>query len=191
MVALLGLFLSRQIYLSNLSFWMKEPDAQATAWSVLIAALCLGAFLAMSIRRATEIGTRPKLLLTCLLILPIPFWVAALGLLPNKSERSPSPFQDFNRRLKFLVGLTAIIGVSALVAFTVLTTRRGTSVQSSGSGSSSAAISENRIPTSVDCYHNGIAYYKEIGSYPRLSTGERASSVAMDKCSRSVLAFGR
>lgn len=43
------------------------------------------------------------------------------------------------------------------------------------------------------CVENGIAYYKEIGSYPTLTSaglaGQRAEDVAADKCSRSALAF--
>lgn len=43
------------------------------------------------------------------------------------------------------------------------------------------------------CVENGIAYYKEIGSYPTLTSagmeGRRAEEVAAEKCSRSTLAF--
>lgn len=43
------------------------------------------------------------------------------------------------------------------------------------------------------CVENGIAYYKEIGSYPTLTSaglaGQRAEDVAAEKCSRSQLAF--
>lgn len=48
--------------------------------------------------------------------------------------------------------------------------------------------------TAVDtCVENGIAYYKEVGSYPTLTSagfaGRRAEDVAAEKCSRSQLAF--
>ena len=43
------------------------------------------------------------------------------------------------------------------------------------------------------CVENGIAYYKEIGSYPTLTSagmeGRSAEEVATEKCSRSALAF--
>jgi hypothetical protein len=43
------------------------------------------------------------------------------------------------------------------------------------------------------CVENGIAYYKEIGSYPTLTSagmeGRLAKDVAAEKCSRSALAF--
>lgn len=33
-----------------------------------------------------------------------------------------------------------------------------------------------------DCYDRGVKYYTEIGSYPRLSTGESALTVINQKC---------
>lgn len=52
--------------------------------------------------------------------------------------------------------------------------------------------SENRFPSvdettammnsRSDCYARGVAYYKEIGSFPNLSTGEDAISVINKKC---------
>lgn len=43
------------------------------------------------------------------------------------------------------------------------------------------------------CIENGIAYYKEIGSYPTLTSagmeGRRAEDVAAEKCARSIQAF--
>lgn len=51
----------------------------------------------------------------------------------------------------------------------------------------------SRTPTVDACVENGIAYYKEIGSYPTLTSaglaGQRAEDVAAEKCSRSQLAF--
>ncbi|WP_413612202.1 hypothetical protein [Bdellovibrio sp. HCB-110] len=40
-----------------------------------------------------------------------------------------------------------------------------------------------------DCYEKGIKYYKSIGSYPRLSTGESAEQITELKCSRTIGAF--
>ena len=42
-----------------------------------------------------------------------------------------------------------------------------------------------------ECVANGVAYFKEIGSYPTLSsapdTGRRAEDVARERCNRSCL----
>lgn len=40
-----------------------------------------------------------------------------------------------------------------------------------------------------DCTQRGVAYFKEIGSYPRLSTGEYAETEAFQRCSRTTTAF--
>lgn len=39
------------------------------------------------------------------------------------------------------------------------------------------------------CVERGIRYYKEIGSFPRLSTGEKAEHAAKKRCRRSKHAF--
>ena len=39
------------------------------------------------------------------------------------------------------------------------------------------------------CVQRGIAYYKEIGSYPKLSDGRLASEVVADRCARTTTAF--
>ena len=41
-----------------------------------------------------------------------------------------------------------------------------------------------------ECQRRGVAYFKEIGSYPLLSDGRLAAEVAADRCSRSLAAFG-
>ena len=51
----------------------------------------------------------------------------------------------------------------------------------------------DNTPTIDACVQNGIAYYKEIGSYPTLTSagmaGRRADDVAAEMCSRSTQAF--
>ena len=46
-----------------------------------------------------------------------------------------------------------------------------------------------------ECVANGVAYFKEIGSYPTLSsapdTGRRAEDVARERCNRTITAFPR
>lgn len=69
--------------------------------------------------------------------------------------------------------------------FVLLTAAIAMSACGKADGSSTATVDA--------CVENGIAYYKEIGSYPTLTSaglaGQRAEDVAADKCSRSALAF--
>ncbi len=39
------------------------------------------------------------------------------------------------------------------------------------------------------CVNKGIQYYKDIGSYPRLSDGKLADIAAQEKCLNSTAAF--
>jgi hypothetical protein len=41
----------------------------------------------------------------------------------------------------------------------------------------------------TNCVEKGVAYFKDIGSYPNLSTGRDARSVALERCSRTTKAF--
>lgn len=45
------------------------------------------------------------------------------------------------------------------------------------------------------CVNKGIAYFKDIGSYPKLysypDAGRRAEDVAIERCRRSTSAFGQ
>jgi hypothetical protein len=46
------------------------------------------------------------------------------------------------------------------------------------------------IPSPVsDCIARGVRYFQEIGSYPRLSSGEDADVVAAERCNRTTTAF--
>lgn len=40
-----------------------------------------------------------------------------------------------------------------------------------------------------DCFEKGEQFYKDIGSYPRLSTGELADVVISRKCARNPKTF--
>ncbi|WP_286383410.1 MULTISPECIES: hypothetical protein [unclassified Acinetobacter] len=40
------------------------------------------------------------------------------------------------------------------------------------------------------CVENGVQYFKDIGSYPRLSDGKHAENVVRERCNRSSVAFG-
>ncbi|RYD86049.1 MAG: hypothetical protein EOP84_00310 [Verrucomicrobiaceae bacterium] len=39
------------------------------------------------------------------------------------------------------------------------------------------------------CVKRGVEYFKEIGSYPRLSDGRDAAKVADERCGRTLTAF--
>lgn len=51
----------------------------------------------------------------------------------------------------------------------------------------------NPDPKVEACVEKGIAYFKEIGSYPTLSSaperGRRAEDVARERCNRTTTAF--
>jgi hypothetical protein len=49
--------------------------------------------------------------------------------------------------------------------------------------------SDTRTP-SARCVARGIAYFKEIGSFPHLSDGRDSATVAIERCSRTSTAFG-
>lgn len=63
-------------------------------------------------------------------------------------------------------------------------------------GGSSTSSSAPRVATKSDvelCIDRGVAYFKEIGSYPTLkskpSAGQRAEDVAKERCNRTTTAF--
>jgi hypothetical protein len=41
----------------------------------------------------------------------------------------------------------------------------------------------------ASCTARGVAYFKEIGSWPTLSSGADAFNAAYERCQRSVMAF--
>ena len=43
--------------------------------------------------------------------------------------------------------------------------------------------------TVAGCVADGVAYFKEIGSYPTLSDGRNAEEVASERCQRTLTAF--
>jgi hypothetical protein len=48
----------------------------------------------------------------------------------------------------------------------------------------------DRSDSEVDaCVERGVQYFKDIGSYPTLSTGRSAEVVARERCNRTTTAF--
>lgn len=68
-------------------------------------------------------------------------------------------------------------------------------VPSSGVGrKAQSQDASNSSGDSVDaCVKRGVSYFKEIGSYPKLSSapnaGRRAENVALERCNRTLTAF--
>ncbi len=86
-----------------------------------------------------------------------------------------------------LLLLLAAMGVLVAMQFRTSAVAAGGSADVSGS---SASV-QDQLLTESSCNVKGIAYYKEIGSYPRLSTGEDAERKVRENCSRTTGAFGR
>ena len=56
-----------------------------------------------------------------------------------------------------------------------------------------AAVPPSPARNAAECVQRGIAWYKEIGSYPRLTAppnrGRDAMDVAIERCGRTIGAF--
>lgn len=186
---LAGCAAAYSIHYSGLSVFLQRIDPVATSKAALIAVAATTIFGMMSYRRAKEIGARPKLLLTSLVIVPIPFWILALGSLPTKSENSPNPFNSLVRKLVAAAVSCSVAGLAAGLAYITLVPWDD-SVRRENSGD--PASTGQSLPDEKDCYEKGVSYYKEIDSYPYLrSTGEFAPDVVVEMCMNSTLAFGR
>ena len=187
-----GLVAARYIYVSNLSFFLRRADTGATIWSLMVVILSFGVLILMSVRRSREVGADPRLLLSNLLLFPIPFWVLVLGALPSGTEATPTPFGSLIGQIMHGIRLLAGLGVLAALGYGAYAVFYDGPESTYTSPSATSADNEaSRLPSYGECYEKGIAYYKEIGSFPRFSTGEDATTEASERCSRSLLAFGR
>ena len=54
--------------------------------------------------------------------------------------------------------------------------------------SASSARAEEKVSVE-ECVRRGEAYFREIGSYPTLSDGRSAQTVARERCNRTTTAF--
>lgn len=66
----------------------------------------------------------------------------------------------------------------------------GIALYGCGEDSKEGAQKGKKITPYDQCVENGIEYFKEIQSYPKLSDGRDSESVARDRCRRSLQAFG-
>lgn len=86
---------------------------------------------------------------------------------------------------KILLWGLAIIG-GLLVLLMVFVPDPGPGQASSGSRSSGAG---SYATSHANCVELGVDYFRRIGSFPRLSDGRDARSVASERCSRTISAF--
>ncbi len=86
-------------------------------------------------------------------------------------------------KLLGIVALFASLAVPAFAASSSSSTPPAKQARQSSKGTSDIAR----------CTQRGIQYFKDIGSYPTLSsppnTGRRAEDVAFERCSRTLTAF--
>lgn len=107
------------------------------------------------------------------------------------------------RRVGFGVGAAALVCVAffagAMMAQAPLPTPSDSEAASalavtSDEPSEAAAVEptiEHATSSYGECVAKGDAYFKEIGSWPTLSsTGQNAHSAAVERCGRSINAFG-
>lgn len=66
----------------------------------------------------------------------------------------------------------------------------GIALYGCGEASSDAAQKSSKLTPYDQCVENGVEYFKEIQSYPKLSDGRDSENVARDRCRRSLQAFG-
>jgi hypothetical protein len=91
------------------------------------------------------------------------------------------------------IPIAGVFLVALYFGFQFFSPLAGSSTNSSSSVSNSPVDNSpaRATPTHSTCVQKGIAYYKEIGSYPSLSTGEDAENKVEGMCRRSQgLAFG-
>jgi len=88
---------------------------------------------------------------------------------------------DWVESVKAIARVVAIVCLALLAA--MLFSNREDTAQSTHARASDSSDSITK------CYERGVAYFKEIGSYPTLSDGRLAGDVAAERCDRSKQAF--
>lgn len=73
-----------------------------------------------------------------------------------------------------------------VIAFAMLACgKKSSEIEVDGRGSSADSVAK--------CTERGVAYFKEMGSYPKLTSapnaGRNAEDVAMERCQRTLTAF--
>lgn len=88
--------------------------------------------------------------------------------------------------------LTAILATLTLVSCGAPEQQETRQVDPAGLEEQAASTADSADPV-AECIARGVAYFKEIGSYPTLSSapnaGRSAEDVAGERCSRTITAF--
>jgi hypothetical protein len=100
-------------------------------------------------------------------------------------------------RTIFLVGLLALAACNAPEGApandTATETTEAADDAAANSGDDVAEDDTVKLDPVADCVRRGIAYFKEIGSYPTLRSapnqGRDAAEVAVERCNRTTTAF--
>lgn len=179
-LSIVGIYFSIRVYFSGLSFWLKRPDPYFTTISAIIFCASIWIVVSSATRRSRSLSLPGRF---HWLIIIAPVWVILLGTMSNsdKDERKGK----FYKYITSSRGIKSVFFISALFVFSFyfLPTTKYEFATKNGNTSS--------LPTTRECIELGIDYYKEIGSYPVLSSGKDAKSEVNERCRRSALAFGR
>lgn len=173
LLTLLAVVWAHNHYQSNLSFFRRDPDLRATGISIFIICLgCLQLFI-ISRRRANSVSGNLSYVWT-IFIPPISlFWIIVLGLLPAKVEGQTSPIS----RLK-TISLFSVLGIASVVGAIFFVTSWLGSGPIMGSPKPEGEFESDF----KECVTRGEVYYREIGSFPRFSTGEDTMTEILKRC---------
>lgn len=183
-----GMYTARWVYESGLSFWLKRADLTYTAGAILIALVAFSVFVVGCVGRLKDMNssvTAAKVLFL------FPVWLILMGTVPSASSENPEPLLRFWRSAKrVLVGVGALVLVAAIVFGFATKTPSTTEGTVAEAAESTPVDNASDMPTTRECVELGINYYKDIGSYPSLSSGKDARTEVNERCRRSALAFG-
>ncbi len=177
-LSIVGIYLSIRIYFSGLSFWLKKPDPYLTTISAIIFCASIWIVASSATRRSRSLSLPWKF---HWLIIIAPVWAILLGTM-SKSDKGEGKFYKY---ITSSMGIKSAFFISTLSVFLFyfLSTEKYEFATKNGNPSN--------LPTIRECTELGIDYYKEIGSYPLMSSGKDAKSEVNERCRRSALAFGR
>lgn len=93
----------------------------------------------------------------------------------------------------FMWTASLVVGIALVVIWAFSGSSAGVSSQASSSYRIDApdGVDQKTMDDATACTIRGIAYFKSIDSWPKLSDGRDAGEVAADRCARSPLAFGK
>lgn len=175
-----GLYFGVSVYFAGLSFWLRRPDAiyTAIAFSLIFASFWI--LISAAVRRSRALSL-PKRFHFLLFLMPV--WIIALGTLSGPEKNG---IEGYAYRI-----ITSKAGIKFV--FLIFFCIAGAMYFLPKLSSSLEFVDRNasELPTTLECVELGINYYKDIGSYPLLSSGKDARTEVSERCRRSALAFGR